>query len=103
MEFTKFLESTSQRDMCTERPDVVDFLIWKGSFSETVKSVLTCSCPKRMVRLTRLLGIIFNKYGRSAIDSPFPGLTNPAAGTPVKSSLSVVREEQLAVSHPETS
>ena len=39
---------------------------------------------------------IFNKYGRPAIDSPFPGLANPAASTLVKSYLSGIREEQLA-------
>jgi len=60
MEFMKFLESTSQRDMCTAIPDDnVDFLIWKDSFGKTVvpfdmcplfgeKSVLSCSSPKRL-------------------------------------------------------
>ena len=59
MEFKKFLESTSQTDMCTAiSDDIVDFLIWKDSFGKTVvpfdtcplfgeKSILSCSCHKR--------------------------------------------------------
>ena len=38
---------------------------------------------------------IFNKYGRSATDSLFPGIANLAASPLVKSYLSAVREEQL--------
>ena len=113
MEFMKFLESTSQRDMCTAIPDdTVDFLIWKDSFGKRAvhcdtcplfgeKSVLSCSCPKRLAyslvdSIIGKLRAIFKKYGRSAIDSPFPGLANPVASTLVKSYLSAIKEEQLA-------
>ena len=113
MEYKKFLESTSQRDTCTAIPDdIVDFLIWKDSFGKTVvpfdtcplfgeKRILSCSCHKRLAygsvdSVIGKLKAIFNKYGRPAIDSPFPGLANPAASTLVKSYLSAIREEQLA-------
>ena len=112
MEFSQFLESTSKRDICSAIPDdVVDFLIWKDNFGKTVvhfdtcplfgeKSVSSCVCPKRLAygpvdSIIGKLRAIFNKYGRAATDSLFPGVVNPAASPLVKSYLSAVREEQL--------
>ena len=84
MEFTKFLESSSQQDMCKALPDdVINFLIWKNGFVKTIvhfdarplfgeKSASSCSCPTRLGygsvdSLIGKLRAIFNKYGRSAI------------------------------------
>ena len=113
MEFSQFLESTSKRDICSAIPDdVIDFLIWKDNFGKTVvridscpllgeKNASSCVCPKRLAygSIDSIIGklrAIFNKYGRSAIDSLFPGIANPAASPLVKSYFSAVREEQLA-------
>ena len=113
MEFSQFLESTSKRDICSAIPDdVIDFLIWKDNFGKTVvhidscpllgeKNASSCVCPKRLAygSIDSIIGklrAIFNKYGRSATESLFPGIANPAASPLVKSYLSAVREEQLA-------
>jgi len=112
MEFSQFLESTLKRDICSAIPgDVIDFLIWKDNFGKTVvhidtcpffgeKSASSCVCPKHLAygsvdSIIGKLTAIFNKYGRSATDSLFPGVTNPAASPLVKSYLLAVREEQL--------
>ena len=112
MEFLQFLETTSKRDICAAIPDdVVDFLIWKDNFGKTVvhmvacpffgeNRVSSCVCPKRLAygsvdSIIGKLRAMFNKYGRSATDSLFPGIANPAASPLVKSYLSAVREEQL--------
>ena len=65
------------------------------------KNASCCVCPKRLAygSINSIIGkltAIFNKYGRSATDSLFPGIANPAASPLVKSYLSAVREEQLA-------
>ena len=113
MEFLQFLETTSKRDICAAIPDdVVDFLIWKDNFGKTVvhmvacpfsgeNRVSSCVCPKRLAygsvdSIIGKLRAMFNKYGRSATDSLFPGIANPAASPLVKSYLSAVREEQLS-------
>ena len=112
MEFSQFLESTSNRDICLAiTDDVIDFLIWKDNFGKTVvhfdtcplfgeKSVSSCVCPKRLSyssvdSIIGKLRAIFNKYGRAATDSLFPGVANPAASPRVKPYLKAVREEQL--------
>ena len=111
VEFMDFLGFTSQRDMCTAIPDVVDFLIWKDSFGKTVVHCDTCpffgersnssfSCPKHLAygsvdSAIGKLRAIFNKYGRAVIYCPFLGLANPAASPEVKPYLSAIREEQL--------
>lgn len=112
MEFSKFLESTSKKDICSAiLDDVVDFLIWKDNFGKTVvhfdtcpllgeNSVSSCVCPRCLAygsvdSIIGKLRAIFSKYGRSAGDNLLPGIANPAALPRVKSYLSAVREEQL--------
>ena len=65
------------------------------------RSVSSCSCPKRLAcgsvdSLIGKLRAIFNKHGRPAIDCSYPGVTNLAASTLVKSCLVAIREEQRA-------
>ena len=64
------------------------------------ESVSSRVCLKRLAygsvdSIIGKLRTLFNKYGRSAGDSLFPGIVKPAASPLVKSYLSAVREEQL--------
>ena len=74
-----------------------------GFFEELFggRSVSSYLCPKHLAcgsvdSFIWKLRAIFNKYGRPAIDSGYPGVANPAASTLVKFYVVAIREEQPA-------